>query len=147
MGLLKPKRERLYDFIRKKWVDATPEEIIRQQILRQMVDSFGYPASLIAVEKELSQLASLWQAPAASLPKRRVDIIVFAKNLMPLLMIECKAVNLTPQFAEQVIGYNAFVKAPWLALANGKEVLTGHFDSDSGIHRFEPGLPTFNALS
>lgn len=112
-----------------------------------MVELFGYPSALIAVEKELAQLPHLYQTSVASLPKRRADIIVFAKDLTPLLMIECKAVALTPKFAEQVIGYNAFVKAPWLALANGKEILTGYFDSESGLHRFEPGLPSFSAIS
>ena len=67
---------------RKKWVAKTPEELIRQFLIGQMIEKLDYPKSLIAVEKELSQLPQL-AVPITSkdqLPKRRADIIVFSKK-------------------------------------------------------------------
>lgn len=145
-------RSKLFDRVRKKWVEATPEEVIRQNLIEKMVEELGYPLSLLAVERELSQLPHLQLTHLSEIPKRRADLIVFAKNihptypLFPLLMVECKAINLTPKFAGQVVGYNASVRAPFLALANGEKILTGHFDRGSGLFRFEPGLPTYSAL-
>ncbi len=142
----------LFDPIRKKWVEATPEEIIRQDLIKKMVQELGFPSTLIAVERELAQLPHLQLTGKAEIPKRRADLIVFARNihpehdLFPLLMIECKAVALTPRFAQQVVGYNTCVQAPFLALANGDQVMTGAFDRAAGHMRFQPGLPSYEAL-
>ena len=140
----------LFDPIRKKWVDKTPEEVIRQLLIRQMVDQLGYPRALLAIEKELSQLPHLALTPAKELPKRRIDLLVFAKDavgaLVPLMLVECKAVPLTPKFAQQVLGYNSFVGAPFVTLANAEQILTGFFDSQAGVFRFEKGLPAFKNI-
>jgi hypothetical protein len=137
----------IYDTVRKKWVAATPEEMIRQWLIRQMVEKLGYPRILIAIEKELSQLPHLKLKPYKEIPKRRADIIVFSPGtLKPLLMIECKAVALTPKFAQQVIGYNTVVGASFLAMANDKHVLTGCFDTQAGMYQFKKGLPDFETL-
>lgn len=151
MALSKPNNRR-FDPVRKKWVEATPEEIIRQKLLEHMLDHLGYPLSFLSVEKELALLPHLRLAYRDSIPKRRADIIAFAKGihadyaLYPLLMIECKAVPLTPKFARQVIGYNEVVQAPFVALANEEQVLTGSFDEEAGHYRFKPGLPAYHAL-
>lgn len=142
-------KNEIFDPIRKKWVEKNPEEQIRQSLLWQMTENLGYPVSLIAIEKEIGQLPQASSSLNHKIPKRRADIVVYAKKtdtLRAVLMIECKAVPLTPKFAQQVIGYNAFVKAPFIALANEFQVLTGFFDPDGGIYKFEEGLPHFEAL-
>jgi hypothetical protein len=150
MGSSNLKNDLLYDPIRKKWVEKTSEEAIRQDLIHQMIEKLGYPAPLIAVEKELAQLPNL-RGSGAPIPKRRADIVVYAKQakiyaLKAILMIECKAVPLTPKFAQQVIGYNAFVGAEFIALANETQVLTGFFDVRDSLYKFEPGLPLFKDL-
>ncbi len=151
MGLSKPSKQ-LFDLVRKKWVEATPEEIIRQQLIEKMLGELGYPLSLLSVEKELSLLPHLILTERDAIPKRRADVIVYAKGihpdhaLFPLLMIECKALPLTPKFASQVVGYNTVVQAPFLTLANGEQVLTGHFDQEAGHYQFDPGLPDYASL-
>lgn len=151
MELSKPNKE-IFDPVRKKWVEATPEEIIRQGLIEKMLGELGYPPALLAVEKELSQLPHLRLVEKKVIPRRRADIIAFARNihpdhvLSPLLMIECKAVPLTPKFAQQVIGYNSVVQAPFLALANGEQVLTGYFDQAAGHYDFASGLPPYSLL-
>ena len=151
MGLSKPNKP-LFDPVRQKWVEANPEEIIRQDLVQKMLRKLGYPLSLLSVEKELAQLPHLQLQHREGIPKRRADILVFAKDihpnhtLFPLLIVECKAVPLTPKFAQQVVGYNTFVEAPFVALANGESVLTGYFDSETQHMRFEPALPTYQEL-
>lgn len=145
-------RDELYDLVRRCWVEDLPEERIRQNLIKKMVTQLGYPLSLLAVEKELAQLPHLKLIEKRKIPKRRVDILVFAKeiheefSLFPLLMIECKVAPLTPKLAQQVIGYNAFVQAPYLALANEKSILTGHFDAREGHFKFSEGLPAYTSL-
>lgn len=122
--------QRLYDPIRKLWVAATPEEKVRQSILKQMLE-LGYPESLIAVEK-------------AELPGRRVDILVYQKTgdeLQPFLLVECKAHPLTQAVLNQVIGYNHHIQAPYIAIANQHEVRSGWFDGS--VYRFKQGIPVY----
>ncbi len=151
MGLSKPSNQ-LFDPVRKKWVEATPEEIIRQQLIHQMVEELGYPIAFLSVEQELAGLPHLQLVERESIPKRRADIIAFGKDvhpdypLFPLMMVECKAVPLTPKFAQQVIGYNGVVQAPYLALANGDQILSGYFDEGAGHYHFDHGLPTYQSL-
>ncbi len=141
------KCEPIYDPIRKKWVAATPEEKIRQYLIRHMTEKLGYPPLWMAIEKELAQLPHVQPKSAMEIVKRRADILVFAPNTVsPLLLIECKATALSQAFAQQVIGYNALVKAPFVSLANGKQVLTGHYDPELGKYCFESGLPSFADL-
>lgn len=135
------------DPFRKKWIKSRPEELIRQAILKEMVERLGYPPAYIAIEKELKSLPHLQLEEQKLLPKRRLDIVVFAKTsaLFPLLLVECKATTpLSIEFASQVIGYNAVVQAPFVAIANEEQVLLGRWEE--GHFRFTEGLPHYHAL-
>ncbi len=118
----------VYDGVRRQWVAATPEEIVRQLWLKKMIETLGYPKELFVIEKELKTLPHL-QGSQERIPNRRADIIFFARDihpeyaLFPLLMIECKAIPLTPQALQQVLGYNTFVGALYVAVVNREEVL------------------------
>src|SRR3990167_4122115 len=110
-----------------------------------MKDELGFPAELICVERSLSSLPHL---AGQIVPDRRFDIICFKKHgevILPLLIVECKAVLLTKKAAMQVIGYNHFAKAPFIALANQKSVYTGYKCKDSGYH-FEEGLFSYERM-
>ncbi|MCH9609655.1 MAG: hypothetical protein S4CHLAM45_00420 [Chlamydiales bacterium] len=125
------------------------EERIRQAWIKKMVEDLAFPRHMIAVEKELSALPHLL---GQKVPKRRVDILVFAKEihaeypLFPLLLIECKATPLIPKVASQVLGYNTFVKAPFVAIANEHDLMLGSFDEEAGMTRFEQGLLSYTSL-
>ena len=60
-------REMIFDEVRRRWVVLTPEEWVRQNFLQYLVQVMKYPASLIAVEKEI-RLGEL---------KKRFDIVVY----------------------------------------------------------------------
>lgn len=137
--------------IRKATVAALPEERIRVRLLCDMIDKLGYPAGSLAVEKELSGIPHL-RSVSGKLPRRRADIICFAKGihpseeLYPLAVIECKAVKLTSKMVNQVIGYNHYLKASYIVLMNHEEIRTGWFDRATQSYRFVPYLPTYAQL-
>lgn len=139
--------EGLFDPFRGLWVKASGEERIRQALLRKMVEELGYPKGLIAVEKSLKEIV----ARSCSL-KRRVDIVCFAKapddpsQLFPLLLVECKESSLGRRAMEQVIGYNCFVQAPFVAVASREECLLGVWDRVTKKYAFCPGLPSYSRL-
>ena len=100
---------------RHRWVRLTPEEWARQQLLHQMVEQLGYPASLIAVEAAIS----------VGEAKKRCDAVVYDTTMHPLLLIECKAetVSLTQKTLDQAIVYNRKLNVPYLLLYNGPQTI------------------------
>ncbi len=91
---------------------ATPEEIVRQGLLRKMIGVLGYPKGLIAVEKEFAAIG------------RRADVVCYRSNFCPLLVVECKAGECTQKARQQVLGYNAALGAPFVCIAGQKEIFT-----------------------
>lgn len=135
---------------RKKIVAHTPEEEVRQLMLKRMTSELGYPAQYLAVEKELKLLPHL-EASSLQIPARRLDILCYAKRkqdctLFPLLLVECKAVPLQSEMLKQVIGYNYFVKSLFIAVINNKECRFGWFDDSKKSYVFTTTFPTYQAL-
>ncbi len=119
-----------------------PEEKIRQALVAFMRQALGYPGEMISIERSLSSFPHL---KGKKVPNRRFDIAVFGtKQVIPLLVIECKAVPINQKAFDQVIGYNHLVQAPFLALANGKEVFT--LIKDGSGYRQQKGLPEYKFL-
>lgn len=137
--------------VRKIAVAALPEELVRQALLHRMIEQLGYPPALLAVEKELSQLPHL-ALHQTKLPKRRADILCFAKgihsiyDLYPLLLIECKAIPLNAKVMTQVMGYNHFVDARFICVANQQEIKMGWYDPSKKELQTVPFLPKYTEL-
>src|SRR5687768_15606872 len=73
-------KQSIFCLIRKRWMVLTPEEWVRQNFLAYLISVLKYPATLIAVEKEIS-LGEL---------NKRFDILVYNGLHQPWMMIECK---------------------------------------------------------
>lgn len=147
----KPDRERLYCPIRKKWVARLPEEIVRLKLVQHMVEKLGFPLVSLVLEKELNQMPhlALYQG---KIPGRRADLLCFAKginrdyDLYPLLLVECKAVKLTPKVIIQVVGYNQYLGAHFIAIANQEEIQIGWMDHEVKKYRFINYMPSYDEL-
>lgn len=103
--------EFIFDEFRKRWVRLTPEEWVRQNFLNYLVQVKKYPASLIAVEKEIV-LGEL---------KKRFDILVYNQQHEPWMMVECKAMDvvLSEDVLQQVLRYSITIPATYLIITNG----------------------------
>ena len=108
---IKDGKELIFDEIRKRWVVLTPEEWVRQNFLQYLILEKKYPASLIAVEKEI-KLGEL---------KKRFDIVVYDKHTKPWMIIECKEMHvaLDKTVLDQVLRYNITLQVPYLVITNG----------------------------
>jgi Type I restriction enzyme R protein N terminus (HSDR_N) len=141
----------LYCQIRKELVAALPEELVRQKLVDYMIRDLAYPEGLIAVEKGLSQMPHLI-LKGQKIPKRRADIICYGKgihpqhNLYPLLLVECKAIKLTPKVINQVSGYNHYLQAYFICIANKAEIRTGWYDRNKKEYAFIDYLPRYEQL-
>lgn len=133
---------KIFDPVRKTKLVATPEEKVRQAVLHHLIHELSFPKESICVEKELKSLPHLSQT---AVPDRRVDILCFSKGEV-VLMIECKKEKLLPKDFDQLIGYNYYVKAPYIALIGDHELLVNKYDRTTKIYSSLSRLPTYSEL-
>lgn len=142
-------QDSLICLLRNTPIAALPEEKIRQQLIDQMINQLGYPKGNLTLETSLHQLPHL-QGAVRTLPQRRTDLICFGKgihpqwDLYPLLVVECKAVKLTQKAMTQLIGYNHYLNARFIALTNGEEKKVGW--RENGQYQFIHWLPSYREL-
>lgn len=101
----------IFDDLRKKFVVLTPEEWVRQNIVKYLINEKEFPAGLISIEAEIN----------VNNLRRRYDGLVHNRDQTPLMLIECKApsVKITQKVFDQIFAYNTQVIAPYLLVTNG----------------------------
>lgn len=106
----------IFDEVRKKWLLLTPEEWVRQHLIHYLILEKKYPVSLISIEKEII-LNDL---------RKRYDIVIYNKQLTPVVVIECKApyIELDKNVVEQALRYNLIINAKYLMISNGVSDVT-----------------------
>lgn len=126
----------IFDIIRKKYVQLTPEEWVRQNFIYYLVNFLDYPKSLIKVESGLRYNRLL----------KRSDILVFNRDVEPLLLVECKSSDLkiTQDVVDQAAVYNRSLKAKYLLVTNGIQHLCWKI-SDDGNQLLEE-IPRYDDL-
>lgn len=89
----------------------TPEEWVRQNFINYLVEVLHYPASLIAIEKEIRVGAVT----------KRFDIVVYNRMTLPFIVVECKemSVPLNEKTLHQVLHYNTNMQAEYVVITNG----------------------------
>ena len=128
--------KQIFDPVRKRFVTLTPEEWVRQHFLRYMTDYRAYPASLLAVEKQV-KVNNLNQ---------RADIVVYNREGKPWIIVECKApsVTINQDTFLQAARYNLSLNVPFFALTNGIEHFCLFFNGEA--FEFLNDLPDFPAV-
>jgi hypothetical protein len=104
-------RHSIFDPVRKKFVALTPEEWVRQHVIRFLVEQKMVPLRLIRAETWINLFKT----------RKRIDILVSDRNGNPLIIVECKApsVVLGPDVLDQAVRYHMAMKAGYLMLTNG----------------------------
>ena len=108
------RKELIYDSIRKKWVRLTPEEWVRQNFIQYLLQTKSYPASLLAVEREI-RLGEI---------RKRCDVVVY-KDAQPWMIVECKqpTIHLSENTLMQAIRYNMANCCSYLIITNGTHTI------------------------
>ena len=128
----------IFDDLRKKFVALTPEEWVRQHFIRFLIDVKHYPASLIAIEKQL----------VINGLKKRCDAVVYSRNAEPLMIIEFKAttVSIAQQTFDQAAVYNSKLKVDYFIISNGLKHYCCRLDKNVLQYNFLDDIPDFDAL-
>jgi len=97
--------------IRKKRLQLTPEEWVRQHFIAFLTNNLGYATERISIEKGLNYFGL----------KKRWDIVVYDRDFKPEILIECKAphVKLNEKALLQTLNYQNQLQCKFIALTNG----------------------------
>ena len=125
----------IFDEIRKKFVILTPEEWVRQNVVRFLLEEKKYPKSYINVEK-IIKVNSL---------TKRYDIVVFKPNGKIFLLIECKApeIPIAQNTFDQIARYNMILVSEYLMVTNGLNHYFCKMDLENEKYLFLKELPEF----
>lgn len=104
-------RKTIWDPLRKKEVALTPEERVRQWCIGVLAGQMQVPMHLMMSEAGFKLGGKQFRA----------DIIVYDRNVQPLMVVECKRpeVELTQDVLDQAIRYNMVLDVRYMIITNG----------------------------
>lgn len=124
-----------FDVYRKKLIEITPEETVRQKIAALFENKYGVPKSMIALEVPMSYYVKGVSG--------RADIVIHATDeeyhsIYPVAVIECKNedVFLTDKVIEQAIRYCDTLGGKYIVVTNGQEIQMAAYDDASDKYIF-----------
>ena len=101
----------IFDEIRKKYIELTPEEWVRQNCVKFLINDRKFKRSLISIEKRIKLNNTV----------KRFDILVHDNYGNCNLLVECKAPNvkINQDSFDQILRYNQVINAKFLMITNG----------------------------
>lgn len=142
---IKDGKECVLCIARKKLIQVTPEEIVRQEFISSLVTKYGVPEKFINAEIPLSYFVKG--------KKGRVDILVSAigeedEMNYPLMVIECKAPNvpITDKVFEQAAYYDNVLQTKLMILTNGTDTLVFGWNEKENEYQEVKEIPNYSNL-
>lgn len=136
--------DKFFDPSRKKLVAATPEESVRQSVVRWLTESIRVPSHLIETELALSSIEKGFPG--------RVDILVHdfregAQIKSPWLLVECKrpGADSLQALEVQINRYLKLLSPRFIMLALGDRNIFLALDPAKKSYRAVENLPEFPA--
>lgn len=101
----------IFDEIRRKYVALNPEEWVRQNFVKYLIEEKKFPKGLIAIEMAID----------ISKNTNRCDIVCFNKEAKAVVIVECKApkLKINKEVFEQTARYNMNLKTKYVIMTNG----------------------------
>lgn len=124
--------QKVWDIVRYKWVNLSPEETVRQALIHYFIYQLNYPQGLISVEKQLTYGSM----------KKRYDIVIFDHNHKPWMLVECKApeVKICDRILFQLLEYHSQILCPYWLISNGINTYCANYNNNI---KWLDNLPVF----
>ncbi len=128
----------ILDEVRRQFVPLTPEEWVRQHLIKYLIEDRGVPLAMVAVEKSFRFGDFL----------RRADVVVHNRRFEPVLVAECKATTVPVSQASfnQIGRYNIALRAAHMLITNGLKHYCCRVDFRSQACTFLNEIPSFAGL-
>ena len=128
----------IFDLIRKKYLQLSPEEWVRQNFLNYLINHKNYPQSLMENEAMI-KLNNM---------TRRCDTVVYDNKLNPLVIVEYKRpdVKIDQQVFDQIVRYNIVLRVDFLIVSNGLSHFCCKMNYENQTYDFLESIPEYNEL-
>ncbi|MDD3107667.1 MAG: type I restriction enzyme HsdR N-terminal domain-containing protein [Alistipes sp.] len=128
----------IWDEIRRTWLVLTPEEWVRQHLIRYLIHNCGAPATLISQE---------YPVRINALPQR-ADVVITQRNGQIAFLAECKApeIPLSGEVWAQAVRYNSLLQADFVMITNGIHHAIRRYDRTSGCYTPMQEIPDLSPL-
>lgn len=125
----------IFDLIRKKYLILTPEEWVRQNLVRYFINNLNYPKGLIKTESSLKY----------NNLKKRSDILIFNNDMTHFLVVECKSykLKLNKSHLSQSAMYNKIYKSKYVMISNGLDHIVCKYDWNNDSFEFMKSIPKY----
>ncbi len=129
-------QKQIFDEIRKKYIALTPEEWVRQHMIKYLTKEKKYPSGLFAIETGLKY----------NKLQKRTDLVVYKRDGLPLLLVECKApgVTINEKPFNQIASYNKKLQSKYLIVTNGISHYCCEIDYSNGKLEFLDNIPKYS---
>ena len=131
-------RNLIFDVLRGKYVELTPEEWVRQNFVQYLINYKNYSRSLMNNEIPLRLNGT----------SKRCDTVVFSNTAVPKMIIEYKApeIKITQKVFNQITRYNMVLKVDYLVVSNGLNHYCCKMDYENQGYIFLEDVPDFSVL-
>ncbi len=131
-------KTQILDELRRKYVSLTPEEWVRQHFTHFLMESLGYPASLLVNEAEIR----------VGEKRLRCDTVLYGAHGRPRMVMEYKAptVEITNAVLDQALAYNSLLHADYVVMSNGLRHFCCRVDRENGGCTFLESIPPYPDL-
>ena len=128
----------ILDPLRRRWVALTPEEWVRQNFVRFLIEDREFPPALMNNEISLSQNGI----------KRRCDTLVADHQGTPLVIVEYKAptIEISQKTFDQIVRYNMVLRARFLIVSNGITHYCCKINYENNSYTFLKDIPFYGSL-
>ena len=125
----------IFDLIKKKYLILTPEEWVRQNLVRYFINDLNYPKGLIKTESSLKY----------NNLKKRSDILIFNNDMTHFLVVECKSykLKLNKSHISQSAMYNKIYKSKYVMISNGLDHIVCKYDWNNDSFEFMKSIPKY----
>lgn len=130
--------EKILDPVRNKWLVLTPEEVVRQGVIRFLQESCGYPFSIVNCEGGFT-VGERNKHPDA----------VYYKEGEPVLLVECKSpfVEIDQSVVDQASRYNLHFNVPYILLTNGMTAVVLKQSATNEGYEILEQLPDYSEIN
>jgi len=128
----------IFDNQRKKYVRLNPEEWVRQNFIKFLIEEKSYHAGLIAIETQI----------IINGIRKRCDAIVYTQDKKPLIIIEFKSpeVEITQTTFDQVAVYNYKLNVDRFILSNGIQHYYCALDINNKKYQITSNIPDYKDI-
>ncbi len=128
----------VFDILRRRYVNLTPEEWVRQHFIHFLIEHKGYPEARLGNEISLNLNGT----------QKRCDSVLYDDEAQPTMILEYKAphISITKLTFDQISRYNMKLHVPWLIVSNGMNHYCCKIDYEKGEYHFLSDIPQYDEL-